>query len=326
MPVIKQSTYDARGLLKNPHYQTIYPAIFRRLGKIPYRRERMETPDGDFMDIDWYDRGADRLLIALHGLEGNAQRPYMQGMIHCFSQQGWNAAAMNMRACSGETNRKLYSYHTGKTDDLAFFVNHILSLGKYQEIVLVGFSAGGNIVLKYLGEQGVRVEPIIKAAVAFSVPCDLGGCALRLDHDPANRFYLWQFLYTLKAKAKSKAMRFPGAFDVEKVRRSNSFFEFDEYFTAPVNGFKDAWDYWAKNSSMYFIPEIKIPTLLVNALDDPFLSEKCFPYQQANDNPFFFLETPVSGGHVGFMKRNSNGVYWAELRAYEFIRSIMKDI
>jgi predicted alpha/beta-fold hydrolase len=323
MPVI-ESTYNSPYYFFSGHLQTILPALFRKVGNIAYERERIITPDKDFLDLDWSGAGSDKLAIISHGLEGDSQRPYVKGMVRTFNKKGWDVLAWNYRGCSGEANKICRSYHSGETNDLDYVIRYVLKKNKYPEIVLIGFSIGGNITLKYLGEQGENILPEIKASVCFSVPCHLESAAKHLSK-LQNRIYLNRFLNSLRKKLNEKSKLIPGMPDLNGIDKIRDFFEFDERFTAPMNGFKSAHDYWEKSSSIFFIEKIRIPTLLVNAKNDPFLPPECFPVNEAERNPFFFLEIPSSGGHCGFYERNEEGTYWSEKRAVEFVRKFTVD-
>jgi uncharacterized protein len=321
MPIIENSTYQPPRFFRHYHLNTLYPALFRSIKGIDFQRVRQELPDGDFIDLDWrFAEKTDtqrRLLICLHGLEGNARRPYMAHMMRRFNQEGVDAVGINFRGCSGEPNRFLAGYHSGWTKDLDFLVNNIVAEGKYQDISILGFSVGGNITLKYGGEKGSAMPPSVKRLIAFSAPCDLATCSQEIAK-PNNRFYQWQFLVTLKRKARLSAARFPNQFDLAKILKAKVFRDFDDHFTAPINGYKDAEDYWANASSLPLLPRITLPTLLVNALDDSFLAPNCSPVDFARTSPNFFLETPQYGGHLGFMAADETGFFWSEHRAWAF--------
>ncbi len=319
MPLISHSTYTSPKLLFNKHLQTIYPSLFRKVKGVNYRRERIDTPDNDFLDLDWSIAGADKIGILSHGLEGDTGRSYMLGMAKALNRAGWDALAWNYRSCSGEPNRLLRSYHSGATDDLDVVVSHVIRQNKYKKIALVGFSLGGNITLKYIGEHGKEINPLIKKGVAFSVPCDLASSAEVLAQ-PSNKIYMNRFLKMLCEKVQAKKERMPGQIDDAGFEEIKDFKTFDDRYTAPLNGFADAEDYWNKCSSRQFLPNIAIPTLLLNAQNDPFLSKECFPVKEAEENPCFYLEMPKSGGHVGFVQFNSGGEYWSEKRAVGFLQ------
>ncbi|TXB62047.1 YheT family hydrolase [Phaeodactylibacter luteus] len=317
MPVVNSSSYKVRGLFRNRHVNTIYPAFFRRVDGVAYERERISTPDKDFLDLDWSVEGHDKLVIVLHGLEGSADRPYIRGMARYFNERGWDALGVNFRGCSGEPNWALRSYHIGETADLQHIIAHALGTGRYRHVGLIGFSLGGNVVLKYLGEGNEYPKELV-GGVAFSVPCDVLSANTEID-----KLYNWQyrqrFLVTLNDKMKEKAARFPGRIKLP-ARMPRNFIDFDDQFTAPIHGFRDAEDYWVSSSSIHFIPSIRHPALLVNAKDDSFLSESCYPWELAEGHRAFHLEVPNWGGHVGFVTRSKDGQYWTERRAYEFLR------
>jgi len=283
---------------------------------VAYRRERIDTPDGDFLHLDWLRTGSDKLAILSHGLEGDTDRVYMRGMATALRRAGWDVLAWNYRGCGGSPNRLLRAYHSGATDDLDLVVRH--ALPGYASAALVGFSLGGNLTLKYLGERGDTLDPRIRRAVAFSTPCDLAAGARELEK-PSNRLYTWYFLRTLKAKASEKAHRFPGCVDLTRIRAARTVYDFDDAFTAPIHGFGDAADYYRQCSCRHFIEGITVPTLLVNAANDPFLPEACYPREEARQHPVFHLEIPDHGGHVGFVRFGSDGTYWSEARTVAFL-------
>ena len=198
--MIPRSTYCPPALFSNPHVQTVFPSLFRRVPGIHYQRERIETPDGDFLDLDWSRNGSSGLGIVLHGLEGDSKRAYMLGMAKALNNAGWDAVCLNFRGCSGECNRRLRFYHSGETGDLHTVISHVVKQHTYLGIALIGFSLGGNVILKYLGEQGRRSHPLIKKAVAVSVPCDLASSSLKLSRS-LNRIYLKRFLRMLRKKS-----------------------------------------------------------------------------------------------------------------------------
>lgn len=320
MPVLK-SSYTSPAFLPNGHIQTIYPALFRKTPPVPFRRERITTSDGDFLDLDWTFPliTSDSLVIISHGLEGSSVSPYILGMKRHLYSLGVNSLAWNMRGCSGEVNKCLRFYHSGETGDLDFVINYCLDQGKFKQIFLIGFSLGGNITLKYLGEKGNSIPHQVAAAVAISVPCHLASSAQNLARWQ-NAIYLKRFLKSLRNKIKLKATYFPSDLDCRDINRIKNFLEFDNRYTAPLHGFKDAYEYWEKNSSSYFLHNIKIPTLLLNAANDPLLSKQCFPYAQAEENSNLFLEVPDQGGHCGFYKPGNT--YYSDQRAGEFISNV----
>lgn len=314
MPLVS-SSYRAPLTLRNGHLATIYPTLFRRVASPPVDRERLELDDGDFLDLDWTRSGNKRLAIIGHGLEGESSAKYIRGMSIALQKRAWDTLAWNCRGCSGEPNRLLRSYHSGVSDDLDRVVDHALAQG-YQSLALIGFSLGGNIVLKYLGEMGLKAHPEIKAGVAFSVPCDLTSSSLRLG-ERDNKIYMRRFMDGLKEKIHLKNDAFPGQLDLNGIHTMKTFEEFDDRFTAPLNGFNDARDYWTRASSKPHLSEITVPSLLVQAQNDPFLPPPCFPRDIAKKSKHLHLEIPSHGGHVGFATRNKE--YWSESRCAEFL-------
>ncbi|MFK7971091.1 MAG: YheT family hydrolase [Bacteroidia bacterium] len=281
------------------HFQTVIPSVFRKVRGITYTRERIDTPDGDFLDLDWSKQGNPRLAVLLHGLEGNADRAYVRGMVRMLNQEGWDALALNFRSCSGEPNRLPRFYHSGETSDIRFLLNLLGEREEYEEYGLVGFSLGGNVTLKYLGEAPEQVMNKLVCAAAISVPIELAGASLMIDLPGFNKtVYAGRFLKHLNKKVASKADILPE--NIVNQAPAHGLRDFDDRYTAPLHGFADGADYYAKSSSLQFLPNIQIPTLLVNAKNDPFLSETCFPRKEASDNPYFNLDIPDKGGHVGF--------------------------
>lgn len=328
MPLITPSTYRPPTRLWNGHLQTIIPSLFRRV-TVDYVRERIDTPDDDFLDLDWaFPAGdsADRpdrsreLVILSHGLEGSSSSQYLAGMVRYLTRQSYSCLAWHYRSCSGELNRQQRFYHLGDTADLHFIIAHALARG-YQTIHLMGFSAGGSVTLKYLGEQGTAIDPAIGRAVVFSVPLDLLGSARRLEQWDS-LIYNRRFSRALNAKVLRKAAVMPGVFPVDAIRQSRRVREFDELFTAPMNGFRDATDYYVRSSALQYIPAIAVPTLIVNAQNDPFLSPSCFPDTLARQLAMVWMEFPEQGGHCGFptLTDGLNGPYWSEERAVAFLR------
>jgi uncharacterized protein len=318
VPIVPESSYVPPLFFSNPHVQTVFPSVFRKVTGVDYVRERVTTPDDDFVDVDLSSVGSKRLAIILHGLEGNSERSYVLGMVKALNQAGWDAAALNFRGCSGESNRQLRFYHSGDTGDLQTVVSHFARAGAYTDTALVGFSLGGNVVLKYLGEIGDRVDSGIHKAVAFSVPCDLTSSSVKLGN-LSNRLYMKRFLKMLREKIRLKMLAMPERLNDEGYESIKTFREFDDRYTAPMFGFSDAHDYWQKASSKPFLPAIRVPTLMISAADDPFLTPQCYPVEAAQANPYLFLEVPRHGGHVGFLSFTPHGEYWSETRVAAFL-------
>ena len=313
--LIIDSPYRARGLWKNPHLNTIWASKVRRVDSPPWQRTRLGTPDGDFLDVDCLRENSDKAVILLHGLEGNSDRTYIRGMARTMVSGGWDVLALNFRSCSGEPNRLPRSYHSGATEDLHVVVDAFKD--EYDQLDAVGFSLGGNLLLKYLGEQGTASA--IRAAVAISVPCDLAGSAGELAR-PSCRLYMWNFMRSLREKIRQKAAMFPAQVSANGLDVMRTFHEFDDRYTAPLHGFRDAEHYWSSCSCRNFLSAVGVPSLLLSARDDRFLSDGCFPVEACRNSSHVTLEMPDTGGHVGFMNGflNSEKTY-AEFRALEFL-------
>ena len=324
MPVV-DSHYRPPFLLANGYVQSILPTLIRRIDCAHFQRERLITDDEDFLDLDWSrvsDSSVGKILVIIsHGLEGHSRRPYVAGIAREANAQGWDALSWNFRSCSGEMNKTLRFYHSGATDDLQRVIEHAHGLG-YQSIHLVGFSMGGNLSLLYAGRQGRALPECVKSVVAFSVPCDLAASAGRLA-ERKNKIFMWRFLKDLRVKVEAKALDFPDLISAEDYHQVTTFQHFDDRYTAPIHGFKDALDYWAKSSCKPVLKDIRIPALLVNAKNDPFLPEACFPFVEAEGSEWRSLEVPRSGGHVGFIELNHRQTYWMERRVVEFVTENM---
>ncbi|MEP0368059.1 MAG: alpha/beta fold hydrolase [Cyclobacteriaceae bacterium] len=308
--------YKRPFLLSNSHFETIYPALFRQVKNthLPLR-ERIITSDGDFLDLDWYQKGSKKLLILQHGLEGSSDRPYMLGMARAFLDKGYDVCSWNYRGCSGEMNKQPVFYHSGATYDLDTVVKK--GLESYDDLTLIGFSLGGNLTLKYLGEA--QRNDRIKQAVAVSVPLDLGSGADNLD-TPKCFIYQKRFLNNLLRKVRIKNETIPGFIDLNNLEKIDSIRSFDEYVTAPLHGFKGAEDYYQQNSSKQFLKNISVPTLILNAGNDPLLTPNILnPNIQKSEQVEY--QITKHGGHVGYARFGSNKPYWSELRALEFCES-----
>lgn len=321
MPILPKPDYRPSAWHFNAHMQTILPSLLRKVRFSYEERERLELPDGDFVDLDWKRASPERkkLVIITHGLEGDSRRHYVLGMAQLFTQNGYDALGWNCRSCSGELNRLVRFYHHGDAGDLRLVINHAVVKYGYEEIVLVGFSMGGSLTLRILGEDPDAVAPQIKKAIAFSVPCDLLA-GVRVLSKPGNKVYANRFLKKLGEKIKEKEKLFPGQISYTDYKKIRHFTEFDNRYTAPLHGFADADDFYARASVKPFLKNIRIPSLLVQALNDPFLSAESIPYDEAAANDFLFLETPEYGGHCGFGLAGSQ-FSWAEMRALAFALS-----
>jgi predicted alpha/beta-fold hydrolase len=234
-------------------------------------------------------------------------------LLHHFDILAWN-----FRGCSGQPNRLPHSYHSGKSEDLRFLVEHVLAQNQYQQIALLGFSVGGNITLKYLGEEGRQVDPRIACAVALSTPCDLASAA-DATAKWYNIIYMQRFLIFLRKKIRMKASMFPELISTDGLKGVRNFHQFDEAYTAPLNGFSSAREYWQKCSSLRVLSDISIPTVLINALDDSFLGAECHPFEIASNHPYFHFLPTQHGGHVGFIEQGIQDPYWSEAQVVKIL-------
>ncbi|MEM9835798.1 MAG: alpha/beta fold hydrolase [Bacteroidota bacterium] len=344
------------------HLQTVLPA-FRQIN-VPYQRERITTPDGDFLDLDWLKKPSyDRLVILCHGLEGNSERPYISGAARYFFARNWDVLAWMCRSCSGEMNRTPRLYSHGQSEDVATVVEHADRTGKYRQIVLIGYSMGGNLVLKYLGVAAGTQPASVTHGIAFSAPCRIEHSVDALEQR-ANWLYKRKFYVNLHAKIMHKAAQFPeqvgqalGVAQERLIRQEpdlwrrlqsskrpdssepqpaewapkNRFvaiFErntmpawrtFDELYSAPLNGFETAEDFYHYASAANFMTGTTVPVLLVNAQNDPIIPPECTPWDLLDQNALLHIEQPKRGGHVGFMMRHEKRHTWMEERAEHFI-------
>ena len=322
MPALNSSFKPPRPLTA-PSLQTILPALFRKPSlKDPPHKEILELPDGDFLELFWSHpslatEARSQLAILSHGLEGSHQSSYIVGLTRALLNAGWCVLTWNMRGCGEERNRLHTWYHSGKSDDLRAVVTHALTKLANHTVTLIGISVGGNIVCKYLGEEGARTPSKITRAVAVSAPLDLEGSAKVLSH-PSRSIYMRYLLKPLRARMREKAEKFPDYFDISSLNSIRTFYEFDTRFTAPAHGFQSVHHYWESSSGINFLEHITVPTLLVTALDDPFLSATCYPHALANSSQRIYLETPQHGGHVGFVDSVRFKTTWLERRVVEW--------
>ncbi len=323
MPIIHHSTYPGSPrYLFNGHLQTVIPSMFRKISGVNYERERLTLSDGDFVDLDWLDNGSKKLVVLTHGLEGDSHRHYIKGTAKLFTQNSWDALAWNCRSCSGEMNTSFRLYNHGEIGDIEEVINHALRTKKYEIVVLVGYSMGGNISLKYVGVKGKDVPDVIRGAAAFSAPTNLKTSAQLLDL-PKNKLYRERFMKKLVKKITYKDQLFPNRVDLSKLKEVKVWKDFDDFFSAPVNGYLDADDFYEQGSAINFLEGVQVPVLICNAQNDPILNEDCAPKALAENHPLIYVETPTSGGHVGFLVRNDE-FSWAERRALDFLNQATK--
>ncbi len=320
MPFISPSDYKPKFWLRNGHINTLYPFLFRKRQFEYQYRQRIDTPDEDFFDVDWakHDIKPKKLVILCHGLEGSTQSQYMIGTSHTLFSASMDVAALNFRSCSGEMNRQKVMYNSGWTRDLHYFIENFTH--DYKEIHICGFSLGGNVTLKYISDGIYPIDKRLKAVAAISTPCDLKGCSLELLKKK-NYIYAQQFLKTLIKKIELKHEATPELIDINPIQKIKNLWDFDDYYSGPLHGYRDAEDYYSQCNSLQFLHNIKIPALLINAKDDTFLAPTAYPYDIAKKSDYLYLMTPKYGGHVGFSIPQQKS-YWNEQKVLKFFNNI----
>lgn len=317
MPIITKSTY-----LKSPrfqfnrHIQTIIPAL-RKIEGVDYERERITTKDNDFLDLDWLVGNNKQLVILTHGLEGNTQRSYIKSAAKFFNQHSWDVLAWNCRSCSGEMNRAKRLYSHGEIDDIGEVLQHALQTKNYEKVIFIGYSMGGNITMKYLGVNGKEIPDVVKAGLAFSSPTDLKASMVETEKTQ-NYIYNKRFLLSLKEKMKIKAQQYPDLVNMSNFKKVKNWDDFMTYYYAPLHDHNSLDEFYHYASSRNFVSGTNIPILLVNALNDPLLSPECSPFDIADTHPLFHIETPKTGGHVGF-GLSEKWYSWMDERALSFV-------
>ncbi|UCC71195.1 MAG: hydrolase [Gemmatimonadota bacterium] len=320
--------FEAAWWLRGRHRQTVWNRTLRRRPRVPTTRVRWTTPDGDFLDLDFIDGPlASPQLLVIHGLEGSSDRKYVRGLLALAAGRGWRGAAINFRGCGETMNRAPRLYHSGETADLDWVVGELAKRDPGAAILPIGVSLGGNVLLKWLGEEGEHAADEVVAGVAVSTPFDLAAAAERMSRG-LGRLYTHFFLRTLKEKALAKAAQYPDILDATAIRRARTWREYDDVTTAPLHGFHDAADYWERSSSINYLDRIRRPVLLISARDDPFIPESSLPVDAVERSPWLHAEFTARGGHAGFITGALPWlpVYWAEQRAMEFLASFAPSI
>lgn len=311
--------YKPGFLFRNKHINTCFPTIFRKID-ISYERERIDTYDEDFIDIDWIKNKSENLVILCHGLEGSSRSKYIKGNAKYFSEKGWDVLAINYRGCSGEENKKIYFYNSILTDDLKKIVEE---KGRdYRKVAIVGFSLGANLILKYLGCEKIFPKNLI-CAVTVSPPCNFFASSKELKKKE-NIIYRLKFLRKLKKKVKKKYdnnLKYREKINLKEILKTKNLEEFDEKFTAKYSGFKGVEDYYEKSNTVKTLKNIKIPTYIITPLDDPIMGKECYPYKESKENSNILFETPKYGGHVGFSSLN-HYPYILEKTIYNYVSNI----
>jgi len=300
--------------LPGGHLQTIFPYFFRKAPLPTYRRERIDTPDGDFVDLDWIDGPANQPLVVLfHGLEGNSSSHYARALMHAVRARNWRGVVPHWRGCSGEPNRLPRAYHSGDHAETGFLLEAIAARANPVAMFAAGVSLGGSALLNWLGRAGADAQRLLCAAAAVSAPLSLrtGGEAIQRGF---NMVYTWNFLRTMRQKARLKARQFPNLIDTRRIHRCRTLYDFDDAFTAPLHGFSGVDDYWDRGSSLWWLKTIALPTLIINAQNDPFMPLERLP-APLEISPAVTLEITPQGGHVGFLHGSmQGGQMWLPLR------------
>ena len=324
--------YEPPCWLRNPHLQTLYAACMARCPRIAWRRERWFTPDGDFVDLDWLGAkggtagGTARasalpppLIVVFHGLEGDSGSHYARTLMHAVDCRGWRGVVVHFRGCSGEPNLLPRAYHSGDSAEIDWMLRRMRA-EQAGPLAAVAISLGGNALLKWLGERGPAAGAVVDAACAISAPVDLTAAGAALERG-FNRIYTWNFLRTLKRKSRQKLRTFPGILNHAAMRRARTLRAFDDHVTAPLHGFVDAADYWTRSSSKPWLKQIAVPTLVLNARDDPFLPAQALP-SAADVSAAVTLEQPAHGGHGAFVSgRFPGSLDWMPARVLAFVQA-----
>lgn len=321
---MSRSQFKPAWWLPNSHLQTLWPALCRRsVNDLSLYRERIELPDGDFIDLDWVNtQSRGPVVLILHGFEGSIESHYAKGMLKTIASWGWRGAFMHFRGCSGEPNRLPRSYHSGETGDVSFVINELLKREPKLPIAAIGYSLGGNVLLKWLGESGDK-NPL-KAAIAISVPFELHKAAARVQQG-FSKLYQWYFVKCLRARLMNKFQITPSPIEIEEMTRMHTIYEFDDKITAPLHGFASVDEYYKTASSRQYLRHIHVPTLILHAKDDPFMTEDVIPNSREL-SPKVQLELTETGGHVGFVTGNLpwRPQYWLEERVPQFLQEYLK--
>ena len=314
------AAYRAPWWLPGGHLQTLYAYFFARKPRVQYRRERWELPDGDFLDLDWIDGQDDKpLVILFHGLEGGSRGHYARTLMDAVQQRGWRGVAVHFRGCSGVPNRLARAYHSGDSAEIERVVHYLKPRAGCAPLYAVGVSLGGNALLKWLGESGGAALPWLDGAVAVSAPVDLARAGARLDKGAHRLLYTLHFLRTLRKKAIAKVATHHLPISTQALGATRTLYAFDNIFTAPLHGYRDADDYWRRASSLPWLNSVSVPTLIVHAMNDPFLSGTIFA-EAAALGPAVRLELPWKGGHVGFVSGPFPGnLNWLPQRTLTFL-------
>ena len=314
--MIKDSTFTPAKGLGNAHLQTFYPTVARQALKVTTQPERVELADGDFLDLQWHGHGEGPIVLLLHGLAGSPESPYIKGLMQQLNVQDWRTVLMQYRGSSGVPNRSSHTYHLGQSDDLDAAIHYLQDRFPDKRLFCVGFSMGGNILLKWLGEHPEQTA--VTAAIAVSAPYDLRRSAHQIRQG-SGAIYQWLLMRDLRRYLKNKYSAQHAPIDLQNLADIKSFWDLDEKITAPLNGFADANDYYHKSSCIRVLKNITTPTLIIHATDDPLVPASTIPSNE-NLSATTTLELSPQGGHVGFVSGTwNNPIFWLEQRIPEFL-------
>lgn len=317
--MIIKSAFQPHPWLKNPHFQTIVASKFRQCNAIQLNNERLNLPDGDFVDVALHTANSGPIVFIFHGLQGSLNSTYASGIIPVLLAANFNIAFMHFRGCSGEPNRLAKSYHSGHTEDIRFFINTIKARYPNKQLQAIAYSLGANALLKYLGEEGVTCP--LSGAIAVSPPLVLSEGAKRLNRGVSRLYQLW-LVREMQSAVLKKQLHYPELALPENPRQYKNFISFDHNITAVVNGFKSGNDYYLRSSARQFLSAIQTSTHIIFAKDDPFFTDRCIPTNEELSSSVCF-ELSEHGGHVGFIDRDKEGkqAYWLERRIPELLNS-----
>lgn len=324
MPLIEHSTYRAPFLFHNAHLHTVVPSFFRNAEELQYERERFDTPDGDYLYLDWSRCGkpSRELIIVSHGLCGHTHRHYILSLVQAMNQIGLDAVAWNYRG-TGQTDNKLLKLTTNNSsDELDWVTRHAIAIGGYQRIYLIGYSMGGNLTMLYLAREASSLPPEVGGGVIFCGTIDLPASNAKLN-TPIGKLYTRHFLRKLGRNLQKKKEQYPDQLDLTPLAELETFAQFDDLYTAPLMGFRNAEDYWQTASACRWLHQLKVPVLLVSPKDDPFLDGLCYPIEEARNSSCLFLEMPDTGGHCGFMPPKGEE-WWPARRTREFLFDVLR--
>ncbi len=322
MPLIEETSYAAPALLRNRHLSTVFANKLRFPKKMKYERVEIDTPDGDFLELDWSRVGSERAVLLSHGLEGNSRSAYILGMARHFNSMGWDVCTWHFRSCGGKLNRSSTFYHPAQMEDVNAVLEHMLEKGRYKSVGLIGFSMGGSYTLNYMARYKAHFPSELIGAIAFSTPFEMGDTSIQLS-EGAPSLYGRFFLNSYRRKMTQKEKVMPGTYDLALWDQIRCIRDFDELFNKKWYGFSEVEDFYRHVSPIHFLDQIELPTLVVNAENDPFLPASSYPREQAAANSNLFLEVPTEGGHIGFVSSTWKGIYWSESRAEAFLSGLL---